>query len=198
MGLLSEASWGGPHCGGCTTLGKVRARLGRVVAKRAGTRFLRDEALFTVAVNGKKLRKLHGGRVDAPDWSPSGTSIVFVHNPSPRDEVGLIQSIEIDDRKVRSIVRGRDPDVSPDGAKLAFAQRKGIYVMPLEGGKPRLIITRGEHPEWSPDGRYLAFTRRVKCGEAGCSGRVFLVRATGGRARAIGPRIFEIGPLSWS
>lgn len=110
----------------------------------------------------------------------------------------LIQSIEIDDRKVRSIVRGRDPDVSPDGAKLAFAQRKGIYVMPLEGGKPRLIITRGEHPEWSPDGRYLAFTRRVKCGEAGCSGRVFLVRATGGRARAIGPRIFEIGPLSWS
>jgi len=70
--------------------------------------------------------------------------------------------------------------------------------MSMTGGKPKLVIRNGERPEWSPDGRYLAFTRQVVCGDAVCSGRVFIVRATGGKARAIGPEIFDIGPLSWS
>jgi len=70
--------------------------------------------------------------------------------------------------------------------------------MSLRGGTPERLVARGEHPEWSPDGRYLAFTREVKCGDAGCEGRVFIIPATGGRAQPIGPRLFEIGPLSWS
>ncbi len=160
--------------------------------------FTRVERLFTFATSGAMLRKLLDGPVYAPDWSPTGTFIVFVRDPAPSSGAGLIQSVSPDGRNLRTIVRGGHPDVSPDGRKLAFARRDGLYVMRLAGGKPKLIIRNGEHPEWSPDGRYLAFTRPVVCDEAGCAGRVFIVRATGGSARPIGPKIFEIGPLSWS
>ena len=160
--------------------------------------FERGEAIFTVAVSGKKSKKLFDGPAYAPDWSPTGTVIVFVRDPAASTGAGMIQSIEPVDRNLRSIVRGGHPDVSPNGSKLAFARHDGIYVMPMAGGTPSLVVRDGEHPEWSPDGRYLAFTRSVSCGHAGCTGRVFVVPAVGGRARAIGPRIFEIGPLSWS
>jgi Tol biopolymer transport system component len=160
--------------------------------------FARDEGLFTVATSGKNVKRIFSGWVYAPDWSPTGNEIVFVRNPAPRTGAGVIHSIRPDGRKLRAIVWGGHPDVSPNGSKLAFARRDGIYVVPMAGGKPMRIIGNAEHPEWSPDGSYLAFTRNVKCSEAGCSGRVFIVRATGGRARAIGPSIFDIGPLSWS
>jgi Tol biopolymer transport system component len=160
--------------------------------------FTRGEALFSVGANGKNVKKLFGGRAYAPDWSPVGNQIVFVRNPASGTGGGVIQSIGTDGSNLRLITHGGHPDISPDGSKLAFARRDGIYVMPLMAGKPRLIIRNAEHPEWSPSGYYLAFTRNVNCGEAGCSGRVFIVRATGGTPRAIGPRIFEVGALSWS
>ncbi|MGH3133058.1 MAG: hypothetical protein ACRDNY_04845 [Gaiellaceae bacterium] len=160
--------------------------------------FTRNEALFTIGTGGRKAKKLLDGNAYAPDWSPTGATIVYVRNPSPRTGGGLIQSIAPNGGEHRSIVRGGHPDVSPDGSRLAFARRNGIYVVPMAGGEPKLIVRNGEHPEWSPDGRYLAFTRPVVCGESGCSGRVFIVRATGGRPRPIGPLVFDIGPLAWS
>jgi Tol biopolymer transport system component len=160
--------------------------------------FTRDEGLFTVATSRKNVRRIFSGWVYAPDWSPTGDQILFVRNPAPRTGAGVIHSIEPDGRNLRAVVWGGHPDVSPDGSKLAFARRDGIYVRSMAGGTSRRIVRNAEHPEWSPDGSYLAFTRDVQCNEAGCSGRVFIVRATGGRARALGPRIFDIGPLSWS
>jgi hypothetical protein len=160
--------------------------------------FEREEALYTVAATGRRPTRLFAGPAYAPDWSPTGTFIVFVRNPAPSTGAGLIQAIGTSGGSLRSIVRGGHPDVSPDGLRIAFARREGVYVMPVAGGRPRLVVRDAEHPEWSPDGRYLAFTRAVQCGEGGCSGRVFVVRATGGRARAFGPAIFEVGPLAWS
>jgi Tol biopolymer transport system component len=160
--------------------------------------FTRDEGLFTVATSGKNVKRVLGGSVYAPDWSPTGGEIVFVRNPASGTGAGVIHSIRPDGRKLRAVVFGGHPDVSPDGSQLAFARRDGIYVVPMTGGKARRIIRNAEHPEWSPDGSYLAFTRNVTCNEAGCSGRVFIVRVAGGRARAVGPSIFDIGPLSWS
>jgi Tol biopolymer transport system component len=160
--------------------------------------FTRDEDLFTVDADGKNEKKLFGGRAYAPDWSPIGNEVVFVRKPAPGTGAGVIHSIGADGRNLRPLVWGGHPDVSANGSTLAFARRQGVYVMPMTGGKPRLIVRNAENPEWSPGGRSLAFTRYVECGESGCSGRVFMVRATGGRAHAIGPRIFDIGSLSWS
>jgi Tol biopolymer transport system component len=161
--------------------------------------FTRGGTLFTVDSNGKHLRRIHRGNLYAPDWSPTGNELFLVRNPSRRTGVGLIQSIAIDGTSTKTIIRGGHPDVSPSGSQLAFARRDGIYVVPIRrGGQPKRIVGRGDHPEWSPDGRYLAFTREVKCGDAGCEGRIFIVPAGGGTPRVIGPQLFEIGPLSWS
>lgn len=154
--------------------------------------FARGDSLFTVDATGKNAKKLFGGPAHGPDWSPSGDEIIFVRG------AGAISSIRTDGSDLRRIVQGEGPDVSPDGSNVAFARRGDVYVAPISGGSAKRIVRNGRHPEWSPNGSYLAFTRTSRpCDEAGCSGRVFIVRATGGRARAIGPRIFNIGPLSW-
>jgi Tol biopolymer transport system component len=159
--------------------------------------FARNDSFFTVDVRGKNVKRLVAGPAHAPDWSPTGSAIVFVGVAGRRADV--ISSIKTDGSHLRRVLQGGDPDVSPDGKKLAFARRGGIYVVPIAGGTPERVISYARHPEWSPDGAYLAFTQTGRrCNEAGCSGRVLIVRATGGRARAIGPTIFNIGPLSWS
>jgi len=160
--------------------------------------FTRRETLYTVRTDGSRLVRVLKGHLYAPDWAPAGGVIAFVRNPSPLTGAGLIQTARANGTGVRSITRGGHPDISPDGSKLAFSRLDGIYVMPLQGGVARRVAVRGDHPEWSPDGRHLAFTREVRCGDAGCEGRVFIVPAGGGQPRAVGPRVFEIGPLSWS
>jgi len=58
----------------------------------------------------------------------------------------------------------RDPSVSPDGTRVAFASRKGggwdLYVLDLVSGLVSpLTETAGYagHPTWSPDGRWIAY-----------------------------------------
>jgi Tol biopolymer transport system component len=50
------------------------------------------------------------------------------------------------------------PEPSPDGSSLAFIRGGGLYVMPVEGGKPTLLaeLVEGWGPQWSPDGQTLA------------------------------------------
>jgi hypothetical protein len=57
----------------------------------------------------------------------------------------------------------RNPQLSPDGARLAFSQSSGksglIVVSRPDGSDPRPVTTDGRSggPAWSPDGRRLAF-----------------------------------------
>jgi Tol biopolymer transport system component len=57
-----------------------------------------------------------------------------------------------------------DPDVSPDGSRIAFASARSgsldVYVMDIDGSDTRrLTTTRGNQsqPTWSPDGSRIAF-----------------------------------------
>jgi hypothetical protein len=154
--------------------------------------------LFITTVSGtRKTRLLAGDNLHEPDWSPRGGLIAFVRDRSYATD-GPIQTIRADGRGLRSIVRGVQPDISPDGKSLAFVRRGNVYVKPLGRGRATLVVRKAAHPEWSPDGRYLAFTREIGREGHVSKGRVFIVRATGGQARGVGPAIFDIGPLSWS
>ena len=160
--------------------------------------FTRAETLYVVRIADKRVRRILRGGVYAPDWSPDGSRLVFVRNADRRTGGGSVQSVDLNGRNLETIASGGHPDVSPDGSKVVFATREGIRVIPISGGRSSLVARRAEHPEWSPDGRHLAFTRETGCGHAGCVGRVFVMPAGGGRPRAMGPSIFEIGPLAWS
>jgi dipeptidyl aminopeptidase/acylaminoacyl peptidase len=90
--------------------------------------------------------------------------------------------------------RVSDPQVSPDGKKLAFTVQTvdvagdkkptNIYVMDLGGGGTPARITqagdRNERPRWSPDSKQLAFIS-----DRGGSSQIWTMRPDGSQARQI-------------
>jgi len=68
-----------------------------------------------------------------------------------------------------------DPQVSPDGSRVAFVRvtvndkREGyntsIWSVPVAGGEAPRQLTKGDHdttPRWSPDGKFLLFLRSTE------------------------------------
>ena len=68
-----------------------------------------------------------------------------------------------------------DPQVSPDGARVAFVRvtvnekkegyNTSIWSVPVAGGEAARQLTKGDHdttPRWSPDGKFLLFLRSTE------------------------------------
>jgi len=68
-----------------------------------------------------------------------------------------------------------DPQVSPDGSRIAFVRvtvnekkegyNTSIWSVPLAGGEVPHQLTKGDHdsaPRWSPDGKFLLFVRTTE------------------------------------
>src|SRR6266404_5775341 len=68
-----------------------------------------------------------------------------------------------------------DPQVSPDGSRVAFVRvtvnekkegyNTSIWSVPMAGGEEPHQLTKGDHdstPRWSPDGKYLLFVRAIE------------------------------------
>jgi Tol biopolymer transport system component len=70
----------------------------------------------------------------------------------------------------------RWPRWSPDGSKLAFDAKGAIYVIPVLGGPPQLLVDSSSQPSWSPDGTQIAFVR---------SSGIWVVAVSGGSPRRI-------------
>src|SRR5437899_11890183 len=68
-----------------------------------------------------------------------------------------------------------DPQVSPDGSRVAFVRvtvnekkegyNTSIWSVPTSGGEEPHQLTKGDHdstPRWSPDGKFLLFVRATE------------------------------------
>src|ERR1700738_563328 len=68
-----------------------------------------------------------------------------------------------------------DPQVSPDGERVAFVRvtvnekkegyNTSIWSVPIAGGEEPHQLTKGDHdsvPQWSPDGKFLLFLRATE------------------------------------
>ncbi len=98
----------------------------------------------------------------------------------------------------------RDPAVSPDGSRVAFAWNGGagdamsLYIQLADGDAP-LRVTRADAvedraPAWSPDGQRIAFTRRE-----GRECRILVVSSLGGGEKPLAPcGDFDYRRLAWS
>jgi Tol biopolymer transport system component len=101
------------------------------------------------------------------------------------------------------------PAWSPDGDQIAFhsKDRGGIWVVPSEGGKARLLASFGSRPAFSPDGKRVAFqstplTDVAATAAPGLSpSTIWIVDAEGGAARGVttaGSPMGGHGAPTWS
>ena len=104
------------------------------------------------------------GRIEAPNWTGDGASLIFNRN-------GKIERMPTTGGTPQILDTGfatrcnNDHGISPDGKELVISdQSQGdhksqIYILPFTGGTPRLITK--DAPSywhgWSPDGKTLAF-----------------------------------------
>ncbi|HSP70012.1 MAG TPA: hypothetical protein VLN48_19955, partial [Bryobacteraceae bacterium] len=119
---------------------------------------------ITVSSADRRVVRVFPGRVEAPNWTPDGTSLFFNGNGRLQRiavEGGDVQLIDTDFAKGIS----NDHGISPDGTMLAISdqsqadRRSIIYTLPIEGGTPARV-TQGSPSYghgWSPDGKTLAF-----------------------------------------
>jgi Tol biopolymer transport system component len=158
-----------------------------------------DESLYSISPEGSEPEFL--GRGSTPRWAPDGR-IVFVSGYDPNRVFADLVVMNADGGDRKLLARGDYADVSPDGLTLAYsgpggtqpaANKRAVYVMPLDGGERRRITGNGYAPIWSPEGDYLAFTRITTCGHAACSGRIFVMPVAGGEARPVSQLIGDPG-----
>src|ERR1041385_6971263 len=110
-------------------------------------------------------------------FTPDGEWIVFTRGgdftesaPKPSSTpAGMDASIwvaSVRDGALRKIADGREPEISPNGDRVAFTAKRQVFVAPLTGeGKPDAIISaQGSRNtlRWSPDGTKLAFVSSRK------------------------------------
>lgn len=114
----------------------------------------------------------------------------------------------IDPALVSSLLLPRDPQVSPDGRRVAWTAapfgvagehpESGVWVADLTADRPGRRWTHGTHetsPRWSPDGRRLAFlSDRHDRGTHG----VYVLEVDGGEARPVVVRKRDVAAFAWS
>jgi Tol biopolymer transport system component len=123
-----------------------------------------ESRLEVIDVDSGERRVVHRetGRFEAPNWSRDGHHLIY-------NRAGRIYRIPIGGGDPTRIDTGdatrcnNDHGLSPDGKLLAISHAPEaaslVYVLPAEGGRPRLVTENGPSywHGWSPDGTTLAY-----------------------------------------
>ena len=118
---------------------------------------------ISIASSDRKVLYHSKEHIEAPNWLPSGQSILF-------NSTGRIFSIPIKGGNPTQIGTGslnrsnNDHGISPDGKTLVISDQtqsggSRIYTLPIEGGTPQLItkLAPSYWHGWSPNGKTLAY-----------------------------------------
>ena len=104
----------------------------------------------SVAVDGSRY-------LDQPAGSADGRRVAAVALPSTPagEESGVSGPIALFDaatgRRLRDLTAGKDssPAFSPDGRTIAFVRGRGLYTVPVRGGRARRLARGVESPSWA-------------------------------------------------
>ena len=140
------------------------ARNGMIVTSRNGDLYLTDQA-------ATEPRLIPGGEEGfdfSPIFSRDGTRMVFLRSDGPLPLTGpavlTLFVANADGTAARAVTPPTEAldwfDWSPDGTRIAYMSRGGLYVVDLDEGKPRQVKNTGtmHFPTWlPPDGKEIVF-----------------------------------------
>ncbi len=171
--------------------------------------YTQDGSLWQVNNDGsgrKQLVAADGSNRHSAVWSPLGDRIAYVSDVT--DNTGQrhshIWTVNADgshnNQRTEGDLLDRWPTWSPDGSKIAFSRRTGIWpssdrylvVMTSFGNKPKALLQGGpweDTPAWSPDGSKIAFES---------AGGLWLVDTDGSNVRHIHSAVQGDTGLTWS
>ncbi|TPE42652.1 amidohydrolase family protein [Pontibacter mangrovi] len=81
-------------------------------------------------------------------------------------------------------------DVSPDGKEIVFDMLGDIFIMPISGGKAKVLRSGRPYevqPRFSPDGKYISFTS-----DAGGGDNIWVMKRDGSEAKQITNENFRL------
>ncbi len=118
--------------------------------------------IYVLATATSRLVLRHDGVIEAPNWDPSGTSLLV-------NGGGKLFRVPLDAPRLVPVPTGsaerlnNDHGISPDGRQIVISNHRGngseIFRLPAEGGEPELISL--EPPSWfhgwSPDGKTITY-----------------------------------------
>jgi Tol biopolymer transport system component len=136
--------------------------------KPAGFRKLESTLeIYSLQTNQRTILYRAMQHFEAPNWSHDGKNFLL-------NNKGRIFTIPVEGGTPHALDTGEaikcnnDHGLSPDGKWLAVSSQHAlggkslIYILPAEGGKPRLVTEQGSSywHGWSPDGKSIAYAVR--------------------------------------
>ena len=120
------------------------------------------------------------------DWFPDGKHLIVSEG---LEDSTRLSSVAVDTGQHQPAASNSgaplgdtDPALSPDGKTIAFigwtaSRINNIYLMPVDGGRPRVLTTDATRIAWMPDGRAIVFSSE--------HGRLWRIPVTGGTPEAV-------------
>jgi TolB protein len=164
-----------------------------------------DFNVYAMRAKGVGVRRLTHDFSDAwPVVSPDGKLIAYFQRRSAADVNGALDVIDADGKHERAVATRLDgpPSWSPDGRLLAFSRPGNaddpssgddLWVVPVQGGRPRRLARKIDSFSWSRDGSQIAV------GSGG--GMLSLINVRSARIRRlvkVGHRFEGVASESWS
>src|SRR5206468_7206504 len=116
-------------------------------------------------------------------WSPDGRKLAFTRALS-----GGLFVANADGSAVKRIATAGEAAWSPVGARLASAERNGIWIVGDDGTGRRRVARGGYALSWAPDGTRLAFIAEG----------LHVVAVDGGAPRLVVPGTADVRAETWS
>ena len=123
-----------------------------------------------------------------PAWAPDGVTLLFVRTSSEGSSMIALDTVSGEER---SLGRGFNPDISPDGKKVLIDTGNGesaedwVFMMNADGTGKQPFLSDDfddQHAQWSPSGERIVFERDERLAIASPSGTLIReVRPTSGR-----------------
>jgi Tol biopolymer transport system component len=184
LSLLGLAAVGGP------AQAQEPGPNGQIAFSR-GNPALGDTQTYIVNPDGSQEHLLHPGTGEVPRWSPDGSKIVEIGNPTIYNADGSVYTT------LPYPLPGFDPDTvfgcnvwSPDGTRLAcevlddqHPERNGLYTFHFPDASNLVRVTTAPiddiPADYSPDGSRIVFVREDPARPASANHALFIVRTDG-------------------